>query len=67
MISQWLLQAGKTKTQGRGGATSLMLTSHWLDSSHMALSTCRGSWEIECLTSPVSVVHAGTRQIRVLL
>ena len=49
----------KSKTQGRGGAISLVLTSHWLNLSHMAVSTCKGSWEIECSTSPVSIVHAG--------
>ena len=53
----------KNKTLGRGSALSLMLTSHWLNLSHMAVSTCKGSWEIECFTSPISVVHAGKERL----
>ena len=63
MISQWLLQAVKARPREGAGAISLMLTSHWLNLSHMAVSTCKGSWEIECLTSPISIVHAGKERL----
>lgn len=62
MMSQCLLQAGKTRPR-----EGVVLTSHWLNLSHMAVSTFKGSWEIESWTSPVAVVHAGIRGIRALL
>lgn len=62
MMSQCLLQAGKTRPR-----EGVVLTSHWLNLSHMAVSTFKGGWEIECSTSPIAVVHPGIREIRALL
>lgn len=61
------MDAPGRKKKIRGSARSLKLTSHWLDLSHMAISPLKGVQEIECLTSPVSVVLAGVRGVIVFI
>lgn len=53
--------------KNKEGVEPYLFISHWLNLNHMAVSTHKGVWEIECLTSPASVLHAGIKGVRAFL